>query len=147
MRAVIATLSKLFRRRPRLTSLERRILDSVGAEMSKPALTIWEQQVQSIYLIQRLPDGVEVNFYMRDPVSSTGRALPRFQRGDEFVVAEVVVSMPALESSIAANVWCVSGRLFSIEYKGSIKYFDEALGMDPESVVDIAVGMKAVGLS
>ena len=115
--------------------------------MSKPALTIWEQQVQSIYLIQRLPDGEEVNFYMRDPVSGTGKALPRFQRSDEFAVAEVVVSMPALESSIAANVWCVSGRLFSIEYKGSIRYFDEALGMDPEQVVNITVGTKVAGLS
>jgi hypothetical protein len=122
--------------------LEQRILESVSSTLPLAALTIWEQQIQAIYLVQRLPDGVEVNFYMRDPLDRTRRALPRFPDRNEFVIATVVISLPTLGTSIDANVWCVSGRLFSIEYKGSIKYFDEAIGMDPIPDVEVAVTLK-----
>jgi uncharacterized membrane protein YphA (DoxX/SURF4 family) len=40
--------------------------------------------------------------------------------------------MPPVGRVLTASVWCVKGFLFSIEYDGSVSYFEEAAGMDPE---------------
>jgi hypothetical protein len=39
------------------------------------------------------------------------------------------------DMDMKSRVWCVFGRLFSIEYTGSMSYFEEVLGMDPEPEV------------
>jgi hypothetical protein len=63
---LIQSFAAVFNRGARLTHTERRIIDVVGSHLASSALTIWEQQVQAIYKIQRLPDGAEVDFYMRE---------------------------------------------------------------------------------
>lgn len=147
MRALTGMAARFFKRRLHLTSLERTILDAVERKLPVQASTIWQGQVKAIYLVQRLPDGIEVDFYMRDPLRGSGNALPRFQNQEEFVVATVQISLPSLGSSVSASVWCVSGRLFSIEYKGSIKYFEEAIGMDPAPDLRITVAVDGERLS
>jgi hypothetical protein len=137
MRALIQSLSAVFNRGARLTQIERVVIDVVGSHLTSPALTIWEQQVRAIYKIQRLPDGVEVDFYMREGAGRRPAPLPRFRHRDEFVIAMVVIDVFGAGAPLKTSVWCVSGRLFSIEYKGSIKYLDEALGMDPTSELHV----------
>jgi hypothetical protein len=66
VRALIQSFAAVFSHGARLTHTERRIIDVVGSHLASSALTIWEQQVQAIYKIQRLPDGAEVDFYMRE---------------------------------------------------------------------------------
>jgi len=41
----------------------------------------------------------------------------------------------------------VSGRLFSIEYKGSVRYLDEALGMDPAREIHVTASLTDVALA
>lgn len=146
MRAVTGVLRRLFGRKYRLTCLERRALDAIGSKLSASLLGIWDRQIDAIHLCQRLTGGIGVCFYMREPEGGEGATSFRFQRNDEFIVATVAIALPELDSSITADVWMVSGRLFSIEYKGSINYFDEAMGMDPEPQVVLTVAMSTVGL-
>jgi hypothetical protein len=54
----------------------------IASCLGSSALTIWEQQVRAIYKIQRLPDGVEVDFYMREGAGRRPAPLPRFRRCD-----------------------------------------------------------------
>jgi hypothetical protein len=131
VRALIQSFAAVFNRGGRLTHIERKVIDVVGSHLASSALSIWEQQVQAIYKIQRLPEGVEVDFYMREGVGRRPTPLPRFRHRDEFVIATVVIDVSGAGAPLKASVWCVSGRLFSIEYEGGIKYLDEVLGMDP----------------
>lgn len=118
--------------------IEQGIIEAVGSQLTPQALCIWEKQVQAIYKIQRLPGGVEVDFYMRDGTGQSPTVLPRFRHVDEFVIAKVTIDIPAARAHLKASVWCVSGRLFSIEYEGNVRYLDEALGADPASELHLS---------
>ncbi len=138
MRALARTLPTVFRIGARLTRIERGIIDAVGSQLNSSARRVWEKQVQAIYKIQRLPGGVEVDFYMRDVKGHLPTVLPRFSHVDEFVIAKVTIDIPAARAHLKASVWCVSGRLFSIEYEGSVRYLDEVLGADPTSELHLS---------
>ena len=147
MRALMQSFAAFFNRRARLTRIERRIIDIVGSHLDSAALIIWKQQVQAIYKVQRLPDGVEVDFYMREGRGHPPTPLPRFRHRDEFVVATVAIDVAGAGAPLNASVWCVSGRLFSIEYKGSVRYLDEALGMDPAPALHVTASVTDVALA
>jgi len=58
------------------------------------------------------------------------------------LIANVWVEL-ANPGKLTAKLWCVKGFLFSIEYEGSIKYFDEAAGMDPKPAFKLSCELTA----
>jgi len=125
--------SKLFGRGSQLSDLENLILNSIRDKLDGEIVTLWDNQVQSINKVQRLPEGVEVNFYrMRNgrPTFDSEMAFPN--KTEELLLAQVKIGVPHISNKLIANIWCVKGFLFSIEYEGSVGYFEEAAGMDPQ---------------
>ncbi|HEY9253491.1 MAG TPA: hypothetical protein VIP30_03025 [Stenotrophomonas sp.] len=123
-------MSGLFGNRASLSRLETLILDEVRARLDVDIFVPWDRQVASINKVQRLPDGVEVNFYrMQGGKVRLDPAIAFPNQAEELLVAKVT---PNLEPQrLVAKVWAVNGYLFSIEYVGGSKYFEEALGMNP----------------
>ncbi|WP_051319267.1 hypothetical protein [Chitinimonas koreensis] len=144
--SLIDLLLKLLRRGTSLSSLEQLVLDAVRARLPEPLSVRWDEQVRTINKVQRLPDGVEVNFYrMKDGRPSLDEALAFPNRTEELLIAEVRIELDLLprHAKLSARVWCVKGFLFSIEYAGSSKYVEEALGMDPAPQLKIECQLKA----
>ena len=128
----------------RFTKLEVRILDSVRSKLDAGTAELWDKQIQAINKIQRLPEGVEVNFYrMQKRRPSFDLSLAFQNRTEELLVAEVQVGLPNRARELTASLWCVRGFLFSIEYVGSSSYFEEAAGMDPP--LDMVVRCQLIG--
>ena len=137
-------IGKLFGRDSRLSALELLILNSVWDQLSSAGAGLWDKQVGEINKVQRLPDGVEVNFYrMKGGKPSFDDALAFANQEEELLAATVKVSVPTFQETLTANVWCVRGFVFSIEYKGSAKYFEEAAGMDPAPSFQIDCQLNA----
>jgi hypothetical protein len=85
--------------------------------------------------VQRLPDGVEVNFYrMKNGRPTFDKDLTFPNKDAELQVAIVQMKIPNM-TTLTADIWCVSGFLFSIEYRGEVKYFEEAASLVPASSI------------
>lgn len=122
-------VSRLFKGGSQLSSIEKAILDCVRGKLDGKLLTLWDGQVQAINKVQRLPEGVETNFYrMLNGRPSFPAELAFPNKTEEFLLAKVRVEVPGMKEELDAKVWCVSGFLFSIEYAGSVSYFEEAAG-------------------
>lgn len=122
--------SVLFGGSARLSDLEGRILDCVRSHLDASLVARWEKQVESINKVQRLPEGVEVNFYrMKGGRPSFDPELAFPNKAKELQLATVEISLSNASQTLMARVWCVKGFLFSIEYEGSVSYFDEAAGL------------------
>ena len=131
-------LGNLFGTSHRLSNLERLILDSVRACIDERNSVLWDKQVQAINKIQRLPDGVEVDFYRMKggrPTFNPELAFPN--KTEELRLATLEIKLENAPQKLVANVWCVKGFLFSIEYEGSCSYFEEAAGADTPSELRI----------
>lgn len=118
----------------RLSDMERRILDCVRAQLDKSLVAQWDKQVTAINKIQRLPEGVEVNFYRMKggrPTFDAELAFPN--KTEELQLATVEVKLSNAPQRLVARVWCVKGFLFSIEYEGNASYFVEAAGMEDQA--------------
>jgi hypothetical protein len=132
MPLIQSLLGKLFGSSSRLSNLEKLILDCVRARLDAGAANLWDKQVQAVNKVQRLPEGVEVDFYrMKGGRPSFDPELAFANKTEELLVAKVRIGVSNSPVKLAASVWCVKGFLFSIEYEGSVKYFEEAAGMDP----------------
>lgn len=126
-------LGKLLRSDAGLSDLEKLVLQSVRDKLSSDIAMLWDKQIQAINKIQRLPEGVEVNFYrMKNGRPSFDVELAFPNKTEELLIARVQVGLPNTTSKLTASIWCVKGFLFSIEYDGSVSYFEEAAGMDPK---------------
>ena len=107
------------------------VLNSVRSQLDTNLTDLWNKQVKAINKIQRLPEGVEVDFYrMKNGHPSFDEDLAFPNKTKELLVAEVEVNLPSLVNLIA-KVWCVRGFIFMIEYNGSVKYFEEVASIDP----------------
>jgi hypothetical protein len=127
-----------------LSEVERAVLDCVRKELDVRMMSLWDRQVQTINKIQRLPEGIEVNFYrMKGGRPSFPEELSFPNRGKELLLALATISVPSLKSGLVAKVWCVEGFLFSIEYTGSVSYFEEAAGMDPRPEFKVSCELLA----
>jgi hypothetical protein len=62
---------------------------------------------------------------------------------EELLFAKVQIALPNVREKLTASLWCVKGFLFSIEYDGSVKYFEEAAAMDPPPDFQISCEMTA----
>lgn len=137
-------IGKLFGQGSRLSALESLILQAVRDQLSGTEADLWGKQVGEINKVQRLPDGIEANFYrMKGGKLRFDDSLAFANQAEELLVATVQVSVPNAQEILTASVWCVRGFVFSIEYKGSVKYFEEAAGMDPKLDIQIDCMMKA----
>lgn len=65
--SLMVALKRMFRSSPRLSDIERAVLETVRAALDPSLVDLWDRQIQAINKIQRLPKGVEVDFYrMKD---------------------------------------------------------------------------------
>lgn len=141
MRSLVA---KLFGAGSRLSDLEKLVLDAVRSRLTPDLAQVWDRQVQAINKVQRLPEGVEVNFYrMLKGRATFDEGLAFHNKTTELLLATVRVSCREVSSELVARVWCVKGFLFSIEYSGGVDYFEEAAGMDPPLAFTIACELHA----
>ena len=141
MKAFFATL---FGTKSRLSALEKLVLESVRNHLDANTASLWTKQLQAINKIQRLPEGVEVNFYrMKNGHVSFDDDWAFANKTDELLVATVQIGLPNVRKALMADVWCVKGFLFSIEYNGSPKYFEEAAGMDPCPEFQVSCALAA----
>jgi hypothetical protein len=95
---------------------------------------LWDKQIQAINKVQRLPDGVEVNFYrMKNgrPTFEVDLAFPN--KTEELQLAKAEIKLTNTSQKLVVRVWCVNGFLFMIDYEGSVKYFEEAAGVNEQS--------------
>lgn len=108
------------------------ILECVAAHLDAHLRAAWNRQIQAINKVQRLPEGVEANFYrIKNGRSDLDQDLAFANRTTELLVAKVQVEISNREK-LQAKVWCVSGFVFSIEYGGNASYFAAAAGMYPQ---------------
>ena len=139
-----AFFAALFGAGSKLSDLEKIVLNCVRDHLGGVTAARWDEQVKAINKIQRLPDGVEVNFYrMKKGHASFEGQLAFANKTEELLVAKVQIGLPNVTERLRANVWCVKGFLFSIEYEGSVKYFEEAAAIDP--VLKVQVSCELTG--
>lgn len=125
-------IARIFGADRRFSKLEASILSHVKGNLDQRAADLWGQQVEAINKIQRLPGGVEVNFYrMRHGKPTFDEAIAFPNKTQELLVAQVSVSVHGLSYALSAEIWTVNGFLFSIEYDREADYFEEVLSMEP----------------
>lgn len=137
-------LRKLFGKGSRLSALESLILQTIRSHLSNDESTLWDKQIAAINKVQRLPEGVEVNFYRmkRGRPSFDGQIAFR-NDAEELLIATVRISSLRIDDHLTARVWCVRGFLFSIEYQGSVNYFVEAAAMESPPTFQIDCQLEA----
>lgn len=137
-------ISKLLGTGSQLSAVEKAVLDCVRGQLDAGVMKLWDGQVQAINKVQRLPEGVEVNFYrMKNGRPSFPEELSFPNKAKELLLAKVRIEVPDLKGKLNAKVWCVEGFLFSIEYVGSVSYFEEAAGMDPRPEFQVSCALTA----
>lgn len=114
-----------------LNDLEWLILNAVREKLAPEAVILWDSQIADINKVQRLPDGVESDFYFID--LKTGKPFLNVERAFSNQKKELLLAKVQLkhsESKIDIEVWVVRGFLFSLEFKGSANYWLEYLGSE-----------------
>lgn len=125
--------AKLLGGSSRLSELEKMLLDSIKDRLDKSISALWDKQVQAINKIQRLPGGVEVDFYrMKGGHPSFNNEISFPNKTKELLIANVKFELPNTNDTLLARVWCINGFIFSIEYEGNSKYIEEYFGMDED---------------
>lgn len=144
MSTMKSLISKLLGGGSQLSAVEKAVLDCVRRQLDAGMVSLWDGQVQAINKVQRLPEGVEVNFYrMKGGRPSFPEELSFPNKAKELLLAKVRIDVPGLQGQLDAKVWCVEGFLFSIEYAGSVSYFEEAAGMDPRPAFNLSCELTA----
>lgn len=126
-------LLALFGRGSRFSAFESNVLNCVRNHLDSESQRLWDSQVHAINKVQRLPGGVEVNFYrMRRGRVSFDERISFKNWKEELLLATVTATLPNAGAILEVKVWCVNGFLFSLEYDGNADYFEEAAEMDPK---------------
>ncbi|UZB08260.1 hypothetical protein [Xanthomonas citri] len=124
-----------------ISRIDRLVLDSIGGELPIPERELWNLQISKINKVQRLPHGVEVNFYRISKGKPTFDAAIAFKnRTEELMVASLVIK--SCNQELTAKVWCVRGFIFSIEYEAAPAFLDEILGCG-QGVDDVRITLHA----
>ncbi|WP_312316901.1 hypothetical protein [Stenotrophomonas sp.] len=135
-------ISDLLSRKRRLSRLELLILDAVRARLGPKMQPLWDKQVASINRVERLPEGVEVDFFrIRGGEAYLDSEIAFPNRTEELHLAAVAVS--TMGNILKVDVWVIGGYLFCIEYSGGAGYFEEALGMNPLPDFDVQCALLA----
>jgi len=143
MSIIRSFIAKLLRAGSRLSVMEKMVLDSVREHLKPQITELWVRQVLAIDKVQRIPEGVEVNFYrMEKGRPSFDQALAFPNKKTELLLANVQAELADV-GKLNAKVWCVKGFVFSIEYDGSVSYFEEVANMDPRPEFKFTCELKA----
>jgi hypothetical protein len=135
---MIRFFEKLFGLGSKLSALEDLILNTVRSQLDNSIAILWDKQVKAINKIQRLPGGIEVDFYRiksGKPTFSDELVFPN--NSEELLIAKIRIHVNNSSAELVASIWCVKGFLFSIEYDGNPDYFEEAIEMEPMPKVSI----------
>ena len=128
----------------KLSALESLILQSTRDRLSSVVASLWDKQIATINKVQRLPEGVEVNFYRKKTGHPSFDSQIAFANdAEELLVATVKITVPEISDQLTARVWSVRGFLFSIEYKGSVNYFTEAAAMEEPPTFQVDCELEA----
>lgn len=107
------------------SKLESAIFGAVESKLAPDVRELWAKQLQAVTRIVRIPDGSQVNLY----VKRNGKlGFPQdllFRNRDDFKVAVVDLKAAHTAAKLRARVWCSGGHVFSIEYKTSAKTFEQ----------------------
>jgi hypothetical protein len=129
---ILKTIIKKLFGANKLSNLELLILCSVREKLQADLQYKWDEQIKAINKIQRLPKGVEVDFYrLKNGRPSFDENLTFENKQEELKLASVKIEFPDKTCGLCASVWCVSGFLFSIEYEGNTKRLEKELNRDP----------------
>jgi len=128
---MMALLNKWLGINSRLSEVETLILEAVKDRLDPGSNELLGEQLQAINKIQRLSDGIEVYFYRMKGYQPSFDEDIAFANKSELQLAKVQIRIPDFRANLTANVWCIKGYLYSIEYEGSVSYFEEAAEMDP----------------
>lgn len=144
MPSLRSLFANLFGSRSQLTEIEQLVLDCVRNRLTPHLQRLFDGQMQAVNKVQRLPDGVEVDFYRMQngrPAFDERLAFPN--KTQELSVAVVLIEIPALHKRLTAKVWCVNGFIFSIEFDGSANYFEETAAMEPRPTFIVTCDLVA----
>ena len=144
MSIIRKVLAKLIGFDKELSSLEKLILSAYRRELDEKSSSLWDEQIRTINRIQRLPGGVEVNFYRMhkgNPTFPPEIAFPNKEEEINFANVQIVLNETA--DTLLAKLWSINGYLFSIEYDGNAQYFDEALEMQSDLQVRVTCNVKS----
>jgi hypothetical protein len=131
MSTLMATLRRILGAKTSFSPLEKLILDSVNKELPPKLRDVWREQIETVNKIQRLPGGVESDFYrMKSGRPDNTGVTPLPNMAEEWAIAKVVLTEVGTEKRIGATVWSVKGFLFSVEYDSDSRYFAESLGSE-----------------
>lgn len=132
-------IAKFFASGSEPSELERVVLTAVRRCLSPDAVSVWDKQFRVVNKIQRLPDGVEVNFYRMEKGKATFDPAISFpNKTEELLLAKVRLRIEDAGPQLEASMWAVGGFVFSIEYGAGSKYFEEILGADPPVKMEVA---------
>lgn len=127
----------------RLSRLEELILESVKEKLSEEVGNRWEAQIKEINKIQRLPGGVETDFYrMKNGRPTFEPRISFANKTEELLIASVTIRSKE-NGELTAKVWCVKGFLFSIEFSGGAEYFEEMLSEELKEIFTISCEVLA----
>lgn len=123
------------------SGMEKLILAAARNSLQGEELVIWDKQIGAINKIQRLPDGTEVNFYrMKNGLPSFDQDIAFQNKTKELLFCKVQIRPILQEKIILANLWCVKGFLFSIEFNDNINAFpDPEACSDSNYVIDVEI--------
>lgn len=134
----------------RFRSYEKAVIDSLSANLSKPAQAILRGQLERVNKIQRHADGKEVNLYCMQGGKAFLAETFRFPNGSpELLLATVAVKSPEFTKPLRAEVWMSNGRVFSIIFNrapnginGDVDVSEVKICADPmELCTDAAVNL------
>ena len=144
MPAMKSFFAKLLGAGSRLSDIEKMVLDCVRDQLDARIANLWDSEVRAINKVQRLPEGVEVNFYtMKGGRPNFDEELAFSNKTTELLVAKVRLELPNMRGKLTAKVWCINRFVFSIEYDGSVSYFEETAGMDPRPEFKVSCELTA----
>ena len=79
---------------------------------------------------------------MKNGKPSFDSMLSFINKTEELQVAKLTIKLANVSQKLTAIVWCVNGFLFSIEYRGSPSYFEEAANEDTRDKLIIDCELK-----
>ena len=113
-----------------LNELEILVLGSIQNQLSSDAKDIWDKQISKINKVQRLPEGVESDFYsidLKNGKATFDETLKFPNKTEDLLLATVTLKFE--NESIDIDVYCVKGRVFCLNFRGSSSYWIELFGM------------------
>jgi hypothetical protein len=135
-------LPRLFPSYYGLNGYESWIVSQVEARLEPTTAERLRKQIDVVNRVQRLTEGKEVNLYqIREGKPSFNDDLRFSDKRMEARLATVTVKNPNNKEKLKADVWTVTGRVFSINFNKPPKPFFAAIGLSniPSDAVEVKI--------